>query len=898
MFRRPAWGFLPLILALSLVVVVAWASKSGQAPPACAQNASCQPAACTGDCVAYQYFTSKSLEPWIRWYDTAWNLTGCDDPAWQVYAQWLLDIAGEVVGAPGGATLNCHQMVVGQAYVCGEHCGTNNCRYAPNVKLTTSTCGEGTVSVTVDNDAYADGLPEYESTAYSREFDLTLRLSREGGEQLLVGSQPVPSLSYSNWIINGGYDQCVIEYGSGRPCNLLAPFLKPTSLDYDLTWGNGLYNLDGYTSNASGMDSQPSDGYIALKSDGDKVTINQGSLSGWLYVWDHNLEEDTIHETTTAWDASGGSQTFENHECNCRVCWCNLWGTRRDVNTYVIATGYDPALRLDGEYSLQVDAELAHDKDLSDNSASCTFSASGPPSGDSGSGGNATAPTPTPGLDAQTITAGTHHFSPATASDHLYALNVPPNLAWVRVTLHHPQVTAGNYDLYARRGSPPTPAMIDFDSANGDCISDQDGGYDDLCSWAPAQSGWYYLLVHHDWGSGPFDLTIEFGQRTPTLTPSVTPTETAGGLSNLSEVEGNGTRQNATPWSGEVPIEGRLATNGDLDFYRWTPARPGIYTLLLDNVPASIRADMYLYREDSTSAVLYNLTQPFGGPVSIQLDANAGQVFYIKIKATSTTEVSPQPYRLSLSTIADPHEPDDVYGNARAWDDLTVAQQGYFWEEVSGPDDYYRFTVPQSALVTLDLSGVDPAVRPDLAVYDSVPSSILYDYSAPAGGNVKLTFDANAGEVFYVKVRPTDRDQTATQPYTLTAALQPDPFEPDDTRGEARSWDYTAGAAQGYFWEVASGAGDYYRITTPDFSGARDLAVNLSEVDAAVQPDLFVYTASGQAIVYKTNAAAGESIHLVFSASGSSVYFIQVRPTSRTQTSGRPYQLSIAQVVR
>jgi hypothetical protein len=325
------------------------------AQPACAQNSSCRQEACVGDCVAYQYFLSKSLEPWVRWYDTAWTLTGCDEPAWREYAGWLLDLAAEFVEAPGGNTMSCHQMVVGQAYVCGNQCNSNACRYAPNVDLTLSACGEGLVSATVDNNAHLGSLPEYEPSAYSRNFNLKLSVSRDGGAKVVVGSQAVPSLSYSNWIINGGYTRCVSEYGTGRPCDLIEPFLKPSSASFDFDWGDALYSMEGMTTGASGMDSAPSSGAIALKSDGDKVTVKQSNLRGVAYVWDHDLENDTVSENVTAWDASTGNVSFSNHECNCTVCWCNVVGTRRDVDTYVVATGGDTSRRLLGEYSLEVD---------------------------------------------------------------------------------------------------------------------------------------------------------------------------------------------------------------------------------------------------------------------------------------------------------------------------------------------------------------------------------------------------------------------------------------------------------------------------------------------------------------------------------------------------------------
>ena len=238
----------------------------------------CNDKVCVANCLADIYFLGHNLSSWRGWYYTFYNLLGCDDPTGQT-AAFLVDIAADMVGAAGAPTMQCWQGVTAQKSVCSSRglCKNNDCGYAPNVCMSLDPSGEGYTAITVDTDSYTGCSSEKKPNAYSRDFNTYFYLSYEEGQKLLLEKWDVDSLSYPNWITRGGWSHCHDDHGVDDPgCKLLVPFVKPSSLSHSLDWGDGgLINLEGFTKDAHGIDSSPSDGYIALKSDDDSITIKK-----------------------------------------------------------------------------------------------------------------------------------------------------------------------------------------------------------------------------------------------------------------------------------------------------------------------------------------------------------------------------------------------------------------------------------------------------------------------------------------------------------------------------------------------------------------------------------------------------------------------------------------------
>jgi len=625
---------------------------------------------CVANCLAQQCFLGwDNFLAYDGWFRSVYEGTGCGGAAWKSIAGVLLSLAGSAVQAPSGATLSCWQLLMAQAYLCSDDCG-NDCCYAPNVHMTLVTPGEGYTAIKVDNCDHSGGLPEREPNAYSRDFNTYFYLSYEEGQKLLLENWYVTSLSYPNWIIWHGVDDCLDSLSPGdddTKCKCLASFARPSSLSRNLDWGDGgLIDLTGFTKNAHGIDSNPSDGYIALKSDGDSITINQEhGLSGYVYECKNNSE------TVATWDASGGDQTFTNYESNEFYSGWG-WGDRVDCDTYVFATKGPPDHFLMGSYTVEVEADLSHDKDINDNTVSYTYRFSGPPSGGGGGG--------TPGDDgepelpppqAQNIGEGVHQGSLSDNERYdMYQLEVPKGLVQLRVTLDVP--SDADFDLYMAIGYEPGVS-----GGGCSCCTYYDGNMDETCELTSPPEGTYYIRVNpYPGSSGDYTLRVEFIRSSQ--------------LENI----------------GEGNYQRNLSDSESDDMYHlYVPADVSLLTVHLGEIPVGANFDLYVQRGRLPTETIFSshscnvgnmdetceLAGPTKGDYYVMVDRKQGSGNYsLTVEFVTTSET------LDIGE-------GDYQGN------LSFAK----------PDDYYRLYVPSYPTVEqlkVDLEILDDADSTSISV--------------------------------------------------------------------------------------------------------------------------------------------------------------------------------------
>lgn len=73
---------------------------------------------CVGNCVVDMYFLHSAMGDsaaknfYHNWFNTYYDLTECNAD-WKSEFSFLLDVIGDIVGAPGAPTLQCWQGVLG-----------------------------------------------------------------------------------------------------------------------------------------------------------------------------------------------------------------------------------------------------------------------------------------------------------------------------------------------------------------------------------------------------------------------------------------------------------------------------------------------------------------------------------------------------------------------------------------------------------------------------------------------------------------------------------------------------------------------------------------------------------------------------------------------------------------
>ncbi|MCZ7544285.1 MAG: hypothetical protein M5R40_12460 [Anaerolineae bacterium] len=514
----PVPRIVPVLTSLLFLILLPSASTSAQAQagqPHTVHNA------CAANCVADVTILHSGMGDtqaryaFDGWFGSYYDLAGCDDPAWKTDILFLIDIIGDAVGAPGAPTMQCWQGLAAQASLCSDSCAeyfVEDARYAPNVKLSLDQRSPGYLEATLDNQSNLAKLPELQPNAYSRQFHLKTYLTYAGGESLLVNDTPMPSLSFPNWITRGGIDICIAESGfDSARCQISSNFATPSIVSISVDFLDGiLYDLSGQVGDLSDTDGSFSQiGYIRLLSDGDRITIAQGPYAGYALVKTHYLSSGRHAVQLMPWDANDRPVTITNHECTNWLSTCWLTGVRHETDTYVYALQGPPDRALAGNYTVEVVADIPHDKDIVDNRASYSYDASAITGLETGAGGEAE------GVEGQQISVtdlpvtdldgpGVYPASVDQAAlGMLFRLAVPDEVSFMFVRLV--SLDGGQYDAFIRRGSIPVP---DFPviSDRYHCWAVSDAAYAGGCPFSNPYPDDYYIFVHRWQGNGAFQL--------------------------------------------------------------------------------------------------------------------------------------------------------------------------------------------------------------------------------------------------------------------------------------------------------------------------------------------------------------------------------------------------------
>ncbi len=240
-------------------------------------------------------------------------------------------------------------------------------------------------------------------------------------------------------------------------------------------------------------------------------------LSGYKYVWEHNLTKGTYNEWVEPRNASGGDVTFTNYQCN--TWYCPLYTDRTDRDTTAFAVEGPPERILSGEHRIEVEARLAHDRDLNDNTATCAYEVTGPPP-------STTAPfTPAPCLGQQTqmlIPGDTDGgFCPG-GNRHTYMLQVPSDLRqlWLQLFFHW---GGGHrdFDLIVQPSQSLPANKFECEPEHHASETEQ------RCFFLDPSPGTYQVHVDRVSGAGTHTLRVQFAYPPPTPTQTATPPPTA-----------------------------------------------------------------------------------------------------------------------------------------------------------------------------------------------------------------------------------------------------------------------------------------------------------------------------------------------------------------------------------
>lgn len=751
--------------------------------------------ACVANCVLDMNFihsnmgNSMARNAYHAWYDTYYILTGCDDPTWKTDLLFLFDIISDMVGAPGAPTMQCWQGLAAQAAGCSDSCSEYflpDANYAPNLRLSLLSSSPGALEVLLNNRVHTDTLPERETLAYTRRFPLRTYLQLSGGTALLVNDSEMPSLSFPNWITQGGYDDCVTAYGvDDNRCQLIENLVVPAEISTSATFMDGaLYDLSNQIAAQDGVSGSFSqNGFIILYSDEDSITIQQGPYAGVAWSKTHNKSTGSHTQQIEVWDAQNGNVTITNHECD--VFYCGVFGDRTETDTYVYALQGPVDHRLAGTYTVQVVADLAHEKDFSDNTDSYTYESDAM----GGQNGDPTAEPPEQALTLEEIPVidlpGPGNYpnsvSPGVPGV-MYRLNVPQGIRFMFIRLV--SFDGNPFDAFVRRGSIPVPnyPVINNDYA---CWIQADAEYSGGCPFTAPYPDSYYIFLPSRQG-GQFQIEIEWTTEAQSATQiaeatqSAQTTQTASGddpkTFSDTEIESNNSRTTANPWNMQQPFTGKIAKWDDVDYIFLNFPEPGIYTFSVSDVGTEMRLKLSLFRATSGNYLDSSNASGKGAPVTLSMDASAGETYCLKISALAMSSgVTNQAYRLNLAGfIPDPYESNDNHATATTWNPANGPIEGYFWDDITGREDFYTFTAPETMdgePILFTLTNPAPDMRIRLYLMRNNGIYLASSGLSGAGQSVQLAYTFTPGQVYHLRL--ANDAKTSFEPYTLSAEYVP-----------------------------------------------------------------------------------------------------------------------------
>ena len=346
-------------------------------------------------------------------------------------------------------------------------------------------------------------------------------------------------------------------------------------------------------------------------------------------------------------------------------------------------------------------------------------------------------------------------------------------------------------------------------------------------------------------------------------------TPAAADASLLPYGEPNDTVATATPATG-YRVNGYL-TATDLDFYRWTAARPE--NLLVEfypyGQPAPLRIELALF--DAGQSLLQQDTTCDDSPARMEALVPPGD-YYVRVEACPGPVDQDQEYQVWLGGQATEWEPNNSRATASP---LAHTGDAYFGDTVAGAIsadsdvDFYGFQGEAGRMLNVDVWTEDHALWPQVSLLDST-GAVLSNGQTNCAGNSNtaclLYYTLPADGDYYLRIRSaTHPNGAGDYRFWFSLEVQRVEVEPNDTPAQAFAAAIGSNLVGELGWDDAV---DYYRF----YGEAGDrVAFTEYEYSYEYQSVLTLYDPSMQPL-----ALSGPSRFVALPATGE--YTLRVQP--------------------
>jgi hypothetical protein len=203
--------------------------------------------------------------------------------------------------------------------------------------------------------------------------------------------------------------------------------------------------------------------------------------------------------------------------------------------------------------------------------------------------------------------------------------------------------------------------------------------------------------------------------------------------------------------------------------------------------------------------------------------------------------------------------------------------------------DFFYLEIDTPQIVELSLTNIPPETDYDLYLVTG-EEDLLADSSNTGQQEEHIEYTTSSVGVFYVVVLPFE-NASSTEGYTLRLGLTPAPtpsgqdtYEPNDSFAQAAGPLDLGQAYQSYIWD--EGDQDIYFFQIAE---SQTLRINLTEITAVADYDLFLYSAAEERLASSERAIDREIIELGLSPG---TYYVVVRSFAGFSTDD-PYRLQL-----
>jgi len=337
---------------------------------------------------------------------------------------------------------------------------------------------------------------------------------------------------------------------------------------------------------------------------------------------------------------------------------------------------------------------------------------------------------------------------------------------------------------------------------------------------------------------------------------------------------------------GSVAVVGEIQLGGQMQAYRFDARATGIFSIDMDGLTGGMDSTLEVYRKRRDRYVRYRMNDNASAETldsSVAMRVRSDESYYVLAGANDGTAGE---YTLTFTS-----EPKDDHGNtADTADPLRMSSRGLGYGrggiDFDGDVDMMRVVAPTTGPMRIDLSGLGRNADPnaDISIYDASGNQLAFSDGV---GSSSLSLNTVAGQTYYVRVSGQRGGAFNRYRLNLNSPI-------DDTGNTLQDAGYIRmnprgrGRARGSI--DFTGDVDMLKLVAP-VAGRMEVDLYAAGRRNTLDPEIFVYDASGEQIAQDDDNGFGLNSRVIFDVDEAQTYYIKAA-SFNDATTGR-YRIMI-----